>query len=227
MSKIIRGNGQVKSLHFDPIEGDQKHGASLHSDRLKKELEEREQAEDLVAKAKLIVKEAEEKAHSIELEAYQRGFEEGINASKAEVAQTLMLVKSIAEQALEEKWKVVNSAEKSVVNLALEIAEKIINEQVRIKPETVLNIAKKALMMAAEREHIQVRVNPADLDIMKAHKEELMASMDGIQKIEVIADRRVKRGGCVLETSVGNVDARIQSQLSEIGNSLREVASGD
>jgi len=54
-----------------------------------------------------------------------------------------------------------------------------------------------------------------------------MASMDGIQKIEVIADRRVKRGGCVLETSVGNVDARIQSQLSEIGNSLREVASGD
>lgn len=219
MSKIIRSDVNIKSLSFAQIshelsreKGDDKEVA----DALIKEAKE---------KAELIIREAKERARLIEQDAYQKGYAEGLDLVNAEVSELVEAVRSVAESALSEKWSVINSYERNIVDLALEIAKKVVDGQILLKPDTVVGIARKALFIAAEREHIQIRVNPEDVEMIKAHKDDLMASMDGIEKIDVIADRRVKRGGCILETDAGNVDGRLQSQLSHIDDALKGVVS--
>jgi len=226
LSRIIRG-GQIKSLHFEPIPeglaGDVNPGGIIPSDSP----QGKALINDATAKAKVIIQSAEEQAQQIEHEAYQRGYEQGLDFARVQTAEMVEIIKSMAEQAVQEKWKFVNDVETNIVDLAIQIAEKIVGEHIATKPDVVIDMAKRALLMAAAREHIQIRVNPEDVDVVKTHKDDLIATMDGIKKIEVMPDRRVGRGGCVFETSVGNVDARVQSQLSQIEQSLRGVVTDD
>lgn len=226
MSKIIRG-GQIKNMHFEPIPENSEAGVSPGGVISNGSPQGRMLIDDATATASTILHDAEERARQIEHEAYQRGYEQGLDFARMQTAEMVEIIRSVAEQAVQEKWKFINAVESSIVDLAVQIAEKIIGEHIQTQPDVVINVAKKALLMTAEREHIQIRVNPDDAEIVKAHRDDLIATMDGIQKIEVIPDRRVGHGGCVFETSAGNVDARIQSQLSQVEESLRGVATGD
>ena len=46
---------------------------------------------------------------------------------------------------------------------------------------------------------------------------------DRIQKIDIETDRRVGPGGCMLDTESGNVDARIETELQNIEDALRQA----
>jgi flagellar assembly protein FliH len=61
---------------------------------------------------------------------------------------------------------------------------------------------------------VTVRVNPADIDTMRQHRDKLMA-MNDIDNLRVIEDQRVDRGGVVIETEAGTIDAKISTQLRE------------
>ncbi|MHB8842185.1 MAG: FliH/SctL family protein [Candidatus Aquicultor sp.] len=226
MSRIIRG-GQIENLHFNPIPEDSADDVNPDGLISSDSPQGKAMLDDATTKAEGIIRSAEERAQLIEHEAYQRGYEQGLDFARSETAEMVEIIKSMAEQAVQEKWKFVNDVETNIVDLAVQIAEKIVGKHIESKPDVVIDVAKRALLMAAEREHIQIRVNPDDVDVVKIHKDDLIATMDGIQKIEVIPDRRVGRGGCVFETSAGNVDARVQSQISQIEQSLRGVVIDD
>ena len=65
-----------------------------------------------------------------------------------------------------------------------------------------------------------VRVNPADIETMREHREQLM-SMNDIDNMRVIEDQRVDRGGVVIETEAGTIDAKISTQLREARRAAR------
>ncbi len=46
-------------------------------------------------------------------------------------------------------------------------------------------------------------------------------SSDFLNEVELIGDAHVSRGGAVVETESGNLDAQIEEQLSEIEKSLK------
>jgi flagellar assembly protein FliH len=55
---------------------------------------------------------------------------------------------------------------------------------------------------------------------VRASREDLIAMVDGIRNIEIVDDRRVDAGGCVIETNGGTIDAKLDTQLNEIGAAL-------
>ncbi|MDI6816239.1 MAG: FliH/SctL family protein [Actinomycetota bacterium] len=218
MSRIIRNRDSVKSLSFDRLAYEP--GASGHRGNP-------EALADAQAQAAAIIEKAQVDAAEIKNRAGEEGLRVGMARAALYVAETTQAIIALAQEASEQKWKVIHGAETNIVELALDIAEKLVAEQVKLNPKTVTNIAKKALLLAVEREHIVIRVNSEDLEVMKEAKEDLMCAMDGIQKIELIADRRIRRGGCVIETNAGNIDAGIESQLNEVKQSLRGAIDVD
>lgn len=218
LSRIIRSKESVKSLSFGRL-AHQPSEADLQA--------QQETLATAHTQAAHIVERAHADADAIRNEARELGYKEGLERASVETAQALQVVAKMVREASEQKWKVVHGAEADIVELALEIAEKVIAEHVKVSPATVANVARKALMLAVERENLAIRVNPDDLETIKTTREELMSAMDGIKKIEVIADRRVRSGGCVIETNAGNIDARVDSQLNEIEQSLRGAIDFD
>ena len=56
-------------------------------------------------------------------------------------------------------------------------------------------------------------VNPDDMELVTEAIEGVKASLGGIEHCVVEAERRVARGGCIVRTPVGDVDARVDTKL--------------
>jgi flagellar assembly protein FliH len=90
----------------------------------------------------------------------------------------------------------------------------VLHQQVALDRGVVVEMAKTAIARLIERDSVTVRVNPADLERMRDHRDELIALGD-IRNLRLLEDKRVDRGGVVVETDAGTIDARIGAQLDE------------
>ena len=100
--------------------------------------------------------------------------------------------------------------------LAIAIAEKIVNEEVATRKEIILGVLKGALKNIAETDGMKIRINPQDFSYMMEIKKDFLESFDGVRNVVFEEDASIKRGGAIVETMFGEVDARIESQLKEI-----------
>jgi flagellar assembly protein FliH len=113
--------------------------------------------------------------------------------------------------------------ERAAVDLALRIAEHAVYAQLAVDPEKVVDVVRGALRRLMERERVTVLVNPEDLDVVRGHSDALVAELGGIEHCELQADRRVARGGAIVRTAEGEVDATLETKLSR----AREVIEHD
>ncbi len=103
--------------------------------------------------------------------------------------------------------------EAHAVDLGLFLAEKVLGGALAVQPDRVVESVRGALRGIVERERITILVSPEDLDIVRDSVSDVVGSLGGIEHCEVQAERRVGRGGCVVRTSDGDVDARIETKL--------------
>jgi flagellar assembly protein FliH len=102
---------------------------------------------------------------------------------------------------------------RDAVELALDLAAKVVHGALDVQPQRVIDVVRDALRPIADRRRITVLVDPEDLEIVTGEIESLRAQAGGIELCEVQADRRVGRGGAIVRTSEGEVDACVQAQL--------------
>jgi flagellar biosynthesis/type III secretory pathway protein FliH len=84
----------------------------------------------------------------------------------------------------------------------------------------VAEVVRGAIRRAADRSSLVARVSPHDLAVCREAVPAIMEEMGGIARLEVVDDPRVSPGSCLLETSAGDVDATVESQLGRILEAL-------
>ena len=173
--------------------------------------------------AKIIVATARAEAQSIHDQAYDEGYKAGL-AEAAQVTHDLIqtLERDIAEVAAE-RAALVDSVELDVLKLCVEAVEKLTRHEVKTDPRTVLRMIKSCLRRVKDRDEVHVRVSPQEVEQVKAHREELLGVTEGLRGLGIVEDRRVSPGGCVIETSSGNIDARIETQVQQVDRKLMET----
>ncbi|HKZ15648.1 MAG TPA: FliH/SctL family protein, partial [Solirubrobacterales bacterium] len=102
-------------------------------------------------------------------------------------------------------------AEPLAVELALRIAEKVLGGELEARPEAVLDVVRGALRRLTEPLPATLLVNPEDAELVRDAIDELSVEHGG--ELTVREERRVERGGCLLRTAAGEVDAQISAQL--------------
>jgi flagellar biosynthesis/type III secretory pathway protein FliH len=65
-----------------------------------------------------------------------------------------------------------------------------------------------------------VRVSPDDEELLRRRWHQAIPSGIAADKIELQADERVKSGGAIIETTQGQVDAQLDTKLTQLGNAL-------
>jgi len=188
-------------------------------------------AEQLVDRAKIeaerMIKEAEMRVAEIEHEAYQKGYdagrEVGFKKGQSEVRRLIDRIGTIVGQAIDVREEIIAASEKQMVDMILMVARKVIKDEVAERKEVVLNNIREALKRIKDRDRVDIRVNFADLELTTAHKDELIKMMESLRKVNIYEDSRIDRGGCIIETDVGSIDARISTQLKEIEEAIRNA----
>ena len=108
--------------------------------------------------------------------------------------------------------KILESLEKHVINLAADIAMKIVAD-LPIDKTMVERVVKDALAKAEKEAEIVVLLHPEDLDLLTQGDSELLDESHGAGKVLFKESSEVTRGGCLLDTHYGIVDARRETKV--------------
>ena len=82
----------------------------------------------------------------------------------------------------------------------------------------------QALKKVKGRGEVTIRVNLEDAKLTTAHISDFIKAVENIKGITVVEDSSVDKGGCIVETDFGAIDARISSQLTELETKILEIS---
>lgn len=117
------------------------------------------------------------------------------------------------------KMRVEQGLKKAFVQTAVAVAQELIYQKIESN-ELTLRVIATALKNVAEAENISLRINPNDVDLVKAHKGRFLAILTRAKDIEVREDPLVEASGVVIHTESGMIDAQPKTQLQEIEAAL-------
>ncbi len=167
------------------------------------------------------VKDGEEK---IQEDAYRQGFERGERHGLKSVEKRMEpFLKSLKQSIVEletAKKELLLRTEREAVELALAIAKKIVCHEVSVNQEVVLNVLKRALKQTDNYKKIIIKVSPKDLRFLKQGSPQISGFAEDLEEV-IEEDKSIMNGGCVIETNLGEIDARIEKQLQTVEEAFR------
>jgi len=163
-------------------------------------------------------------------EGYRRGFEEGkkighnegLSLGKTESKTIIDQIQPLLSDIARQKNEILLLAENDLLNLALTIAEKIVGSLAAAHQELVIDTIKKSLPILLEKSRLTIKVAPEQEEFVRQNFENILSLDKDLKEIKIEADRRIGPGGCVLETTSGRVDARIEKQLEVLTSALEK-----
>ncbi|MCX6625499.1 MAG: FliH/SctL family protein [Acidobacteria bacterium] len=151
-----------------------------------------------------------------EEQARQLGAREGEQAGARAAAAELQPVIARLGRTIEElgslRRRFRSEAEKDIIKLTLAIAKRVLHREINMDPEAMLGLIRVALEQIDLRELHRVRLHPVDAPAVERH----IAAAGIPDRVQVVADPTLERGGAIFETTHGNLDASISTQLEEI-----------
>jgi flagellar assembly protein FliH len=179
-----------------------------------------------------VLAEARAEAQAIRAQAHAEGRAQGHADGVAETTAAALALGEALRGVHELREQLAGEMERDAVQLALALAAKILAGTLEIEPERVLDVVRGALRRVADRRQIVVLVDPQDLEVVSSaindrSKIGQQAQAGGIELCEVQSDRRVGRGGAVVRTAEGEIDATVQTQLERARTVMLEALPGE
>jgi flagellar assembly protein FliH len=236
----------IKEKAFNPIDNslsDDMTDTEVHDDehqvleREKQDLMRRE--EELInAKAEWEVyrkqqEESFEETKRIQLsqaedEGFTKGYEAGISEGQKSIQKDVQEAKHIVQLAKQDYEQKLEEASGEILELAMKVAEKIVSQTLETTSSAWVSLVKEAITEVREQEEVKLYVAPAWYETTLSHKKELEGIALHTRELLIFPDDSLSTNGCVIETSFGQLEASVDSQLKEIKRLLSEsLKKGD
>ena len=167
-----------------------------------------------------LVSRAQEEAQQIKQNAYQEGFNAGLQQAQADMEN----FRNILGEFMGAEDRVFNEVAPNIMAIAMEIAQKIIKTEIKTDPQIVLDTVMDVLRTLSKTEpRIVLRINPLQVQYIKDTLPEQVRLLGMEAKLSILSDESITEGGCIVETNNGLVDASIEAQLEIVQNALRSM----
>lgn len=155
--------------------------------------------------------------------AYQQGFTAAETASAQQMAQRVEPVIAAFNALIQDlagaRGKFRIEAEHDTVKLAIAIARRVVHRELETDPEAILGLVLAAFGKLNARETHRLRVSPTDAAFLKEQRARLQMPAG----VEIVADGSLGKGSAVFETSRGELDASVDTQLAEIDRGFADI----
>ena len=154
---------------------------------------------------------------------YERGrreaelaLSEQLVQQRAEVHEMMSGVLTSLRQAVPQ---IVRETENAMIALSLSVAQKLVGG-LPISVATVEQVVRDALAQIEGTAQFTVRLHPADLALLQKSDSQLLAGGDGTTEFRFLSSAEVTRGGCMVQTQFGTVDARRETKFDLLQRTL-------
>lgn len=190
------------------------------------------QADEIIANAKSeaekIIQDAHLKEQKIKDDAKQDGFkqghDDGYSAGESEIERLVERLRKMVEALMLRREEILKETEQQIVELVILMTRKVVKIISETQKTAIMSNVLAALKKVKSRGNVILHVNLEDLKLASANADEFIKRVENIQGITVVEDSTVEKGGCVVETDFGAIDARISSQLSELEEKIMEIS---
>lgn len=190
------------------------------------------QADEIIANAKSeaekIIQDARREEQKIKDDAKQDGFkqghDDGYSAGESEIERLVERLRKMVEALMLRREEILKETEQQIVELVILMTRKVVKIISETQKTAIMSNVLAALKKVKSRGNVILHVNLEDLKLATANADEFIKRVENIQGITVVEDSTVEKGGCVVETDFGAIDARISSQLSELEEKIMEIS---
>ena len=163
----------------------------------------------------------EEQRESAKNQGYDEGYKKGIEDADTVVLERLEQLDNLAHSFSEKIDSSVNENEDMLVEIAFAAVSKMLGDVMPTK-EGAIAAVRQATQYVTKRDKLIFRVSEKDYQLLKDSPSQLVQNGDS-SEIHIVPDQHVQLGGCILETSSGGLDSRLEIQLSNLMDTLKSV----
>ncbi|MCH8164178.1 MAG: hypothetical protein IH889_01070 [Planctomycetes bacterium] len=109
-----------------------------------------------------------------------------------------------------------DAAREDVLEFALAMGTKITHRTIEADPTVVTDQLAEALALLAEPTAVTVSINPEDRPMVESVLPDMLQRLSRCAHIDVREEATVSRGGCIVATGKGRIDATIERQIDRI-----------
>ncbi len=147
-----------------------------------------------------------------------KGIEEGRAQCQATVDEQLIRAIQLANDIGRARVASLEEHHRDVVEVALAIAKKIVLQVVETDKELIVRQVREILGLLINKKLVTVKVHPQDLEILNPLQEALeMEFLEGNHLI-LEGNEDIQPGGCLVEQSDLQLDARLQQQFETVAS---------
>lgn len=155
-------------------------------------------------------------------EAFGQGAEEERKHADEDLAGIYSALTEAISVVSKLRERIVRESEDELLKLAFMVAKKIVRQEIKHDRRILAQLVSEALREFPEQHDIVVSLNPEDYKVIASNRELFLAGVGDDRQITLKPDETTTLGGCVVESSTGVIDARIEAQLDEIYEGLIE-----
>jgi flagellar assembly protein FliH len=147
----------------------------------------------------------------------------GYHAAYNEMQGALAATRAMVEEA--HKWQsaFLESSEQTLTDMLREIAQTMFGEGVHLD-SNALQINLNRIMESAQRlGDLNIFLNPQDADQLDPSWSDYQLLITG-NKVRLVPSEKILPGGCFIKGSTGSVDARVETQLAAVLNTIDEIS---
>lgn len=138
------------------------------------------------------------------------GFDAGLQKFADQIALLEQEIVNIREE-----------TENALVPLAITAVKKIIGKELELKGATITDIVATALKNVSHHRKITIYVNQRDLEYVETEKPRLKALFEHLESLSVSTREDIDPGGCIIETELGIINAKLENQLHALEAAFR------
>lgn len=157
--------------------------------------------------------EEQQRLRMLHEEARKQGYEAGLEQARSAMEQEARRLRQLGESLGSALDALDFRLADQVLNLALDVAKQVVVGELSARPERILDVVKQALRQMAETtREARLLLNPEDAHVVRPILNELLDK----SRLRIVEDARIVRGGCLIETPQGDLDATLQTRWRQV-----------
>ena len=154
-------------------------------------------------------------------EGYQTAFQKGENSAKEEYSPLLETLNNLIQELSEFRKMMYPKVEKEMVGMIVDLTKKVLKHEISLKEDSVKQMILLAMNSVIDKEDMVIRIHPSDKRHAEAFRPELQRMFGEIKNITFEEHSGIDRGGCVIDTNFGTVDAQVDRLDEQIDKILK------
>ena len=154
-------------------------------------------------------------------EGFKVAFQKGETSAKEEFSPLLETLNSLIQELSEFRKSMYPKVENEMVGMIVDLTKKILGYEISSKKDSVKQMILLAMNSVIDKENMVIRIHPSDKGYAEEFRPELKSLFSEIKNITFEEHSGIERGGCIIDTNFGSVNAQVDQLEEQIDKILK------